>query len=571
MLLRYYGFREDPFGATPDSRSLYQSPSHCEALASLKYGFSSNRGFIALIAQPGMGKTTLLFRFLEEIRASARTAFIFDIDPQCEPREIVSYILRDIGIVPGRDHAEMHEQLNLAVVAEARAGRRFVVVIDEAQNLSDEALEVVRMLTNFETPRAKLMQVVLAGQPQLSDKLMKPSLLQLRQRISTFCRIEPLTTDQTHAYIDHRLKFAGYDGPPLFTPEAVSRITEASRGIPRNINNVCFNALSLCCALKRKQVDGSMIAEVLADQQLLPGAAESPVVPCELAVTEIYRPEPRNGAVKLSWPWVLVVTALLVSTGLGVLGISELKTFRSHQGGSVHSLDAKSVPETAASAPLPSPRSDPRDAGAVKPSVDPAPPAAAVKAGGPVEGSNRRVRHSSEPNSVHHVESDRGLDEATERDNRARLADLRRQLSDLRATLPPDDYKIQRLQANIADLEHQSAARRTNNVKRPSAQNSETPRRKQLVTQTDTLPQGTVNPALGRPDVIQPEEKVRLLRSHATPVLLPAASRANAEAVQPDASTLGPRARLNAPSRPATNPFATSAPDTGAVASGSKE
>lgn len=547
MLLRYYGFREDPFGASPDSRCLYASPSHCEALASLKYGFSSNRGFIALIAQPGMGKTTLLFRFLEEIRASARTAFIFDIDPQCEPREIVRYILRDIGIVPGRDHAEMHEQLNLAVVAEARAGRRFVVVIDEAQNLSDEALEVVRMLTNFETPRAKLMQVVLAGQPQLSDKLMKPSLLQLRQRISTFCRIEPLTTDETRAYIDHRLKFVGYDGPPLFTPEAISRITEASHGIPRNINNVCFNALSLCCALKRKQVDGSMIAEVLADQQLMPRAAESPVVPCELAVSEIYRPEPRNGAAKLSWPWVVVVTALLVATGLGVLGIPELKTFRSHQGGAVHSL------------------------GAVKPAVGQAPLAAAVKAGGPAEGSNRRKRHTSEPNSVHHVESGPVLDDATERDNRARLADLRRQLSDLRTTLAPDDYKIQRLQANIADLEQQSAARRTNSIKRPSAENSETPRRKPLVNQTDTLPQGIINPALGRPDLIQPEEKVRLLRSHATPVFLPAASRANAEAVQPDASTLGPRARLTAPSRPATNPFATSAPDTGAVASGSKE
>jgi general secretion pathway protein A len=570
MLLRYYGFREDPFGATPDSRCMYQSPSHCEALASLKYGFSSNRGFIALIAQPGMGKTTLLFRFLEEIRASARTAFIFDIDPQCEPREIVSYILRDIGIVPGRDHAEMHEQLNLAVVAEARAGRRFVVVIDEAQNLSDEALEVVRMLTNFETQRAKLMQVVLSGQPQLSDKLMKPSLLQLRQRISTFCRIEPLTTDQTRDYIDHRLKFVGYDGPPLFTPEAVSRITEASRGIPRNINNVCFNALSLCCALKRKQVDGSMIAEVLADQQLMPVAADSPVVPCELALTEIYRPEPRNGVAKLSWPFVLVAMTLLVATGLGVLGISELKTYRSHLGGSVHSRDATSVPQTAR-APSPSPRSDPRDGGAVKPTVDQAPLAAAVKPSGPVEGSNKRLRHSSEPNSVHHVESGRGLDEAAERDNRARLADLRRQLSDLRATLPPNDYKIQRLQANIADLEQQSAARRANSIKRPSAQNSETPRRKQFVTQTDTLPQGTVNPAFGRPDVIQPEEKVRLLRSHATPVLLPAASRANAEAVQPDASTLGPRARLTAPSRPATNPFATSAPDTGVVASGSKE
>jgi hypothetical protein len=344
---------------------------------------------------------------------------------------------------------------------------------------------------------------------------MKPSLLQLRQRISTFCRIEPLTADETRAYIDHRLKFVGYDGPPLFTPEAISRITDASHGIPRNINNVCFNALSLCCALKRKQVDGSMIAEVLADQQLKPGAAGSPVVPCELAITEIYRPEPRNGAAKLSWPWVVVVTGLLVATGLGVLGISELKTFRSHQGGSVHSLDAKSVPETAAT-PLPSPPSDPRDAGAVKPTVDQAPLAPADKAGGPVAGSNRRERHSSGPKTVRHVEGGRGLDEATERDYRARLADLRRQLSDLRATLPPDDYKIQRLQTNIADLEQQFAARRTNNIKRPGAENSQTPRRKALVNQTDILPQGIINPALGRPDLIQPEEKVRLLRSHAT-------------------------------------------------------
>src|SRR5258708_7832120 len=230
MLARYYGFREDPFGATPDPRCLYQSSTHCEALASLKYGYSSNRGFIALIAPPGMGKTTLLFRFLEEIRQSARTAFVFDIDPQCEPREIVSFILRDIGIVPGRDHAEMHEQLRLAVLDEAKAGRRFVVVIDEAQNLSDAALEVVRMLSNFETSRAKLMQVVLAGQPQLADTLMKPSLLQIRQLIATFCRIERLSVEQTKAYIDHRLNFVGYDGPPLFTAEAVSQLTAASQG-----------------------------------------------------------------------------------------------------------------------------------------------------------------------------------------------------------------------------------------------------------------------------------------------------------------------------------------------------
>ena len=116
ILLGYYGFQEEPFGATRDSRCLYPSSTHREALASLKYGFASNRGFTALIAQPGMGKTTLLFRFLEDIRESARSVFLFNIDPQCESKEIVSYILRDLGIVPGRDSAEMHEQLNNVVV-----------------------------------------------------------------------------------------------------------------------------------------------------------------------------------------------------------------------------------------------------------------------------------------------------------------------------------------------------------------------------------------------------------------------------------------------------------------------
>ena len=215
MLLQYFGFQEEPFGATPDPRCLYPSHTHREALASLKYGFHSNRGFTAMIAPPGMGKTTLLCRFLEDIRETARSVFLFDIDAECEPREFVGYILRDIGITPGNSSAEMHEQLSDALVKETRAGRKFVVVIDEAQNLSDAVLERVRLLTNFETSRGKLMQIVLSGQPQLSDKLMQPSLLQLRQRISTICRIEPLSAEETVAYIDYRLKQAGYEGEPL--------------------------------------------------------------------------------------------------------------------------------------------------------------------------------------------------------------------------------------------------------------------------------------------------------------------------------------------------------------------
>lgn len=268
MLSQYFGFQEEPFGATPDPRWLYRSATHREALASLQYGFYSNRGFTALIAPPGLGKTTLLYQFLHDIRNSARIVFLFDT--QCEPMGLLRYILRDLGITPAINSDEMHEQLNEVLIKEARAGQKVVVVVDEAQNLSDEALEMLRLLTNFETPRAKLLQIVLAGQPLLAEKLMKHSMEQLRQRISTICLLEPFSMDQTTAYIRHRLEQAGYRGAPLFRKDALKHITVASRGIPRIINNLCFNALSLCCALKRKQVDGKMAAEVIADQELDP-------------------------------------------------------------------------------------------------------------------------------------------------------------------------------------------------------------------------------------------------------------------------------------------------------------
>ena len=183
-------------------------------------------------------------------------------------------MLRDLGITPGRNGIEMREQLKDVLIKEARAGRRFVVVMDEAQNMSDDSLEMVRLLTNFETPRAKLMQIVLSGQPKLSNKLMSPLLEQLRQRISTFCQLEPLSAEQTAAYINHRLMRAGYAGSQLFTEDALKLLAGASRGIPRTINNLCFNALTLTCALRRKQVDVDIAAEVIADLRLTPEIRE---------------------------------------------------------------------------------------------------------------------------------------------------------------------------------------------------------------------------------------------------------------------------------------------------------
>ena len=270
MFLDFYKLREQPFGVTPDPRYLYLSSTHKEALASLYYGIEAGRGFLALIAKPGMGKTTLLFQLLERLEGSARTIFLFQT--QCDLREFFRYLLADLGVdTSGLDLVQMHEKLNEILIREARAKRRFVLVIDEAQNLEDAVLESVRLLSDFETPSAKLMQIVLAGQPQLAEKLARPDLVQLRQRISIVSRLEPLTPEETSQYIEHRLRVAGLEGNP-FKRDALALIAERSEGIPRNINNLCFNALTLGYALKKKAIDRSVVEEVLADLEL--GAPE---------------------------------------------------------------------------------------------------------------------------------------------------------------------------------------------------------------------------------------------------------------------------------------------------------
>jgi general secretion pathway protein A len=267
MVLDFYKLAEQPFGVTPDSRFLYLGPKHREALASLLYGTESNRGFLALIAKPGMGKTSLLYHYLSYLRDKARTAFIFRTD--CDSREFIRHLLIDLGVdVAGMDLPAMHDSLNKLLTEEMRAGRRFVLVIDEAQNLEEKVLESIRLLSNFETPWTKLMQIVLAGQPQLADRLASPSMAQLRQRVSMVIRIEPFTHQEVNAYIDHRLWIAGCDKPALFTVGARKLIADHSEGIPRNINNLCFNAMSLACALKHEAIDRNVILEVLADLDL---------------------------------------------------------------------------------------------------------------------------------------------------------------------------------------------------------------------------------------------------------------------------------------------------------------
>ncbi len=302
LFLDYYGVNEQPFGVTPDPRFLYLGAKHRQALDALNYGTELNRGFLTLIAKPGMGKTSLLFHYLEGLRDKARTVFLFQTDG--DSTELMRYVLAEIGLDgKGKDLPEMRSELSQVLMNEMQAGRRFVLVIDEAQNLSLKVLESIRLLSNFETPWTKLMHIVLAGQPQLAERLDKPSMTQLRQRISFSIRIEPFTREEVDLYIDHRLWVAGYKGLPLFSVGARGLITERSEGIPRIINNMCFCAMSYAWAMKRRIVDRDTMSEVLVDLD-----SEWPVQKEVLAPSRVEEPKrfgshtPRRDGLTLNPP-----------------------------------------------------------------------------------------------------------------------------------------------------------------------------------------------------------------------------------------------------------------------------
>lgn len=277
MLLDFYQFREQPFGVTPDPRYLYFSPGHREALASLFYGIESGRGFLALIAEPGMGKTTLLFQLLDRLKDSVRSVFLFQT--QCDSRELLRYVLSGLGLdTCNGDFVLMHAKLNEYLFREAQADRRVVLFIDEAQNLSNTVLETVRLLSDFEAADRKLFQIVLAGQPELANRLLRPGMSQLRQRISILTHLDPLPTPEIARYISHRLQVAGYTGPELFTPAALAMIAEHSQGVPRNINNICFSALSIACAERCKKIGTEIVQEALADLRLSSVVQQTPHV-----------------------------------------------------------------------------------------------------------------------------------------------------------------------------------------------------------------------------------------------------------------------------------------------------
>jgi general secretion pathway protein A len=261
---KFYGFREAPFNLTPDPRFLFFSDRHREAFNHILFGIQERKGFIQLTGEVGAGKTTVCRAILKHLGERYRTALI--LNPSLTSRELLRAILTELGLQPGPlDRVGSLDLLNQYLLEQAATGHDVVLLIDEAQDLSDELLEQVRLLSNLETDQRKLLQIVLVGQPELREKLNCQGLRQLRQRITVRYHLTPLSRAETERYIEHRLGVAGSAGPPRFTPWAIRTIHRYSRGVPRLINAVCDKALLYGFVNGTDQLDGRSIRQAIRE------------------------------------------------------------------------------------------------------------------------------------------------------------------------------------------------------------------------------------------------------------------------------------------------------------------
>jgi general secretion pathway protein A len=254
VYLSFYGLVEKPFNVTPDPRFLYMGSAHQEALAQLVYGIRERKGFIVLTGKVGTGKTTLLHALRQ--RLTEQTAVSIVVNSSLSFDGILECALEDFGIAKGvESRSQRLLALNTFLIERDRANQNTVLIIDEAQNLDPSTLEQIRLLSNFETPNNKLLQIVLAGQPELTAKLRLPQLQQLRQRVEMRCKIQPLTREQARQYVRTRLRVAGARDMGLFTARAVDRITDYAGGIPRLISLLCDHCLLFGYADQKRRID----------------------------------------------------------------------------------------------------------------------------------------------------------------------------------------------------------------------------------------------------------------------------------------------------------------------------
>jgi general secretion pathway protein A len=262
MYLKFYGLREAPFSPTPDPKFLFQSTRHREALAHLLYGVGERKGFVVMTGEIGTGKTTLLRTLLARLDREVHVSYVHNTAQGIEG--LLEYTLHDWGVKSmGATHAQRVLELGEFLVEQHRQGQSPVLIIDEAQNLSVDTLEAIRLLSNFETDSQKLMQILLVGQPELRRKLASTELRQLKQRIGLRCHIGPLSPEETRLYIRHRLRIAGAADASLFTEGAIRRITEYSQGVPRVVNIVCDHCLLSGFADNKRRLDIAVVDEAI--------------------------------------------------------------------------------------------------------------------------------------------------------------------------------------------------------------------------------------------------------------------------------------------------------------------
>lgn len=265
MYLNFYGLREMPFNITPDPRFLLFTRNHRDAFDHLMFGIEHRKGFIEFTGEVGAGKTTICRCVLANLKSNIKTALI--LNPCLTGTQLLKAILTDFGL-PGvaRDRLSYLQILNQFLLEQLSAGNNVALIIDEAQDLSQELLEQVRLLSNMETDQHKLLQIVLCGQPELQKRLLSPALRQLRQRITVRFHLMPLTEAETGQYVDHRLRTAGWQGGPLFSPDGVRHIFKYARGIPRLTNSVSDVALLAGYAAASRIIDGTCVKRAI--QQL---------------------------------------------------------------------------------------------------------------------------------------------------------------------------------------------------------------------------------------------------------------------------------------------------------------
>jgi len=268
MYTEYYGLVRPPFEMTPDPSFLYLGEAHREGLATLVYAVSSGKGFVMLTGEVGTGKTTLLHALLAQLDSTTNSAFIFN--PRLDPMGFFRMLFEELDVGPACDtKAEYLLALNQYLIDKLAANERVLLIVDEAQNLSAEMLEEIRLLSNLETPTSKLIQIMLVGQPELQDLVDQPQLRQLRQRIALRHHLRPFNESEIVEYVEQRLEKAGYTGRGLFKKKAYKELYRITEGTPRMINNICDGSLLLGYVRQQATIGADAIREVATDLGLV--------------------------------------------------------------------------------------------------------------------------------------------------------------------------------------------------------------------------------------------------------------------------------------------------------------